>query len=243
MRIVVWTPSKEQKPRICTEADAELARLRKVISSLHKIIPASGFHMLGLGPIDSQGSLIPPPPTQPLVQELMDEMENSVMRVKCYAALCPAARPWLDGFLKKYRKVRAKFVRLVTDVTYQMVTLLVGVGHDAKRNPVFYAKYKETIGMAARIVQHALPHSDAVENQPDFCSAFLKTRIEEYAILTPDRWLVCDSGSLSERALVGRFARLFEINLLRWDRAHGLRLPVVRRVLEFFAYELEARAS
>jgi len=246
----------ESRPRgdkhlLCKDADTELIFMQERIQRIRAIIPGSHYHMLGFTPIDKSGSPVPAPPTSRLIQKRMDDMEKTVLHVSCYVKLHAQTagipdvdfdgRVWLKDFLKQWRKVQRMFRGLVEDVVYQMITLFVGVGLDAAQHASFYTKYQKTITGAMEAIKCALPPSDKPHVQSEFCAYFIQRRFRQYIELPPMQRLVPDASSLSERVLVQRFAQLFEINLKRWDRCHGVRLPQVRRILEVFAYDMERK--
>jgi hypothetical protein len=223
---------------------AELISINVAIEGLREKMPVRPYPQLGwrgLAPVLENDA-------RP-IQQRMDDMEKTVGQVTCYVKLLASTRgirigkldgrTWLKGFHEKYRKTQARFRRLIEDAVYQTMTLFIAIGLDAQQHATLAPKMEKALTAAMGIVKRALPRSENPELQSAFCFAFAEHRIKEYLSLSPMERLVPDAASLSERALVQRFARLFELNLQRWDRCHGLRLPQVRRILEVFAYEME----
>jgi len=236
------------RPRhsLCLDAMVELKSIRSTIKQLRERMPVRPYSQLGWR--DLAPALIND--ARPL-QQRMDDMEKTIGQVTCYVKLLANTRgvrigkldgrAWLKGFREKYRETRANMQHLFEDVVYHTMTLFIAIGLDAQQCTTLAPKMQKALAAAMGVVKHALPRSGNPERQHAFCFAFAEYRIKEYLSLPPMERLVPDAASLSERALLRRFAWLCALNLQHWDRCHGIHLPRVRRLLEVFAYEMEGR--
>ena len=244
MSRLVETRERGQKHLLCKDADTELVFISERIKVIRYILCSSGFRMLGFGPINQDGGTVPLIPTARLIQERMDAFAETLLQLKCYMAIqrdvdgIPAAgengRKWLKDLCKEFRITQRAFEALVADVLDLLVTLLVGVGLDTAQHASFYAKYQWTLAAAMEQVHLARVPADIKH-----ATTLVKRRAKEYSHLDPMARFIPFAATLSETGLVQVVALLFQVNLKRWDRMHGIRAPRARRVLEVLAYDLE----
>jgi hypothetical protein len=172
---------------------------------------------------------------------------------------------WLKGFLQTFRGMKRDFEALRADIIYQTLILVYIVAADTSKNVAFDGMYAKTFSMALWIIRDSIPSTDdTFAYDPEFIHLYKKShdgrtpsmdnleqvRYEyskyicsistlEYSLRSYMQRFFPGAESLSIVSLVGFVAELFRINLIRWDRTHGVNIPRVRRVLEVFSYEME----
>jgi len=247
-------PIVTRKHMLCKQANTDLAFVSNRIASIRRIMQTCHFEFMGWLPIDEQGNLVPPldhhqPEDQ--IQWRVDDMTRRVASLTCYIGLHKeetqenipevglTGRAWLKEFLVDFRRVRHEYTNLCMDTIYHTMVLVFIVGVDTANNTAFNTLYGKTFSVAMVILRDALPPTDDMEARAEFCKYLMRVRVKEYKTLDYMQRLLPGAASLSVASLVQHVAELFRLNLLRWDRTHGLALPQVRRVLETLAFEME----
>lgn len=175
-------------------------------------------------------------------------------------------RSWLNGFLKSFRSIQRDYERLRVDIIYHALVLVYIMAADTSKNVAFDGMYSKTFASAIRIIRDSIPSTDdTFAHDPEFIDLYMRSHngiipsaaddIEEvryhyskficnmstleYSLRPYMQRFFPGAETLSIVSLVGFVAELFRINLLRWDRVHGVTIPRVRRVLEVFSYDME----
>jgi len=251
LRITTTLKPRGTKHLLCKDADTELAFMTERIAVIRQVISSSRFRFLGHHPIDKAGQhIVPPIPTSLMIQERMDAFETTILHVRCYIKLrgnSTSGIPdvgfdgaqWFKELLHQFRLTQQAFRGLVDDVLYQMLRLFVGVGIDIASHASLYKHLQKSLTGAIERIKRAFQPRDNPDAHTEFCAYFIQICFKEYTLLPVTERLIPVAATLGQTALVQHVACLFQVNLKRWDRMHGLRVPAVRRLLEVFAYELE----